>query len=963
MTRACFLTGVVALLGTIPQSHTVAGPYERGEFKGRIAYSADGNHNDPDDWASSAVALAIFSEAGLRDRLVHFDYNCILPKTDPEWEKIHAESVLGAMQRWGFEKSLFHDCRRDLDGAVASIARAIDDSSADNPLYFILAGPMEVPYLGIAKSNPAKRKFVYCLSHSSWNDGYSTRYQYTHTKRSVIEQDVNWVQIPHQNRLAASPYGRAPLPEEWQPFHWMRDSRDARVRWLWDRFVVSTRPDCSDAGMAWFVATGDESGDPAKLKQLLDGHDTPSVVVARNRVRLEAESFRQLEGFAVEYRNDRKASQSVQVALTAENGRIRTRFNEPYARSAGRYDVDVRFFDENGRRNYYALLINGVRQGVAWRSSGKGSGWTTHTVRDVPIALGDEITVDADKPGRLDYVELNATAATSTGRSKPTPGLLRVAVVQMAMRPTLAENRDRIVAGIGEAAQRDARVAVFPERALTGVGSERQELVDEAVDVIRRAVVQHRVNAVFGAHTWLASIKRNANWMLALGPDGRELLRYEKIYDNHHAAMPGVFTIDGVPCGTAICADRWLRGVVEIPIQQGAQVHFELSNNYACEWVAPYQWYWNAPLAVRNTVWSVVANSANLTSGVAATDDHLKHGHSAIIAPDGRVIAAATGDTEELIIADIDPAMATRAGALARAAHPALAPFWEAGLKLHHGAAVDVSSFQPLASPQTEITLAAAAAAGDVSRMEALIREASARKADLVAFPALAIGENVLERLRTAARASQITVVFGAQHRDEVGWHSSAFVVGPDGALLTRYDQLSAAAPLERGADARTMWFKVKGVPAFVTIGRDALWTELSELAAVAGAQIHIHLDDEIDTSTSANQRRLQTWANSASFFTFTATVNGVEAMLWDDLRGREESRHVVKNTPKPDSGAVEVDSPFSANLISRVGRGELVIATRRVSASNPHHPSRTSSLNPQMKPWYEFGAQLISPR
>src|SRR5262245_48082987 len=136
------LQGTLALV-TLCWGATVLGaPYENGRFIGRIAYSADGNHNDPDDWASSPIALAIFAESGLRDRLVHFDYNCILPKTDAEWEEIHAQSVLGAMQRYGFDKSLFFNCRRDLDGAVASIAQAINDSSADNPLYFILAGPM-----------------------------------------------------------------------------------------------------------------------------------------------------------------------------------------------------------------------------------------------------------------------------------------------------------------------------------------------------------------------------------------------------------------------------------------------------------------------------------------------------------------------------------------------------------------------------------------------------------------------------------------------------------------------------------------------------------------------------------------------------------------------------------------------------------------------------------------------------
>jgi hypothetical protein len=85
--------------------------------------------------------------------------------------------------------------------------------------------------------------------------------------------------------------------------------------------------------------------------------------------------------------------------------------------------------------------------------------------------------------------------------------------------------------------------------------------------------------------------------------------------------------------------------------------------------------------------------------------------------------------------------------------------------------------------------------------------------------------------------------------------------------------------------------------------------------------------------------------------------------MLWDDLHSREESRAEVKGTPHPDSGKVEVMSPFSANLIQRAGPNELIVATRRVSATNPHHPHRTSNMNPQMKAWYELGAQLIGPR
>ncbi|HEX2523763.1 MAG TPA: hypothetical protein VHP35_16700, partial [Terriglobia bacterium] len=162
-------TGIL-LLCAPPNLSADSGPFDGKNFKGRIAYSADGNHNDEDDWAASPVALAIFAEFGVKDKLVHFDYNSILPITKPEWEKAHETGVLGAAERYGYRKSIFHDCQKNLDAAVNSIKTAINASSADNPLYFIVAGPMEVAYLGIQKSDQQKRKFVYVISHSRWND-------------------------------------------------------------------------------------------------------------------------------------------------------------------------------------------------------------------------------------------------------------------------------------------------------------------------------------------------------------------------------------------------------------------------------------------------------------------------------------------------------------------------------------------------------------------------------------------------------------------------------------------------------------------------------------------------------------------------------------------------------------------------------------------------------------------------
>jgi hypothetical protein len=405
------------------------GPFDGKRFRGRIAYSSDGNHNDPDDWAASPIALAIFAEAGVSDRLVHFDYNSILSQTDPEWERNHIQSVLGAAERYRYDQSRFYDCRKDVDAAVASIAAAINDSSADDPLYFIIAGPMEVPVRGILKSEPQKRKFVYCISHSQWNDGFSPQYTFTHTKRSVIPLGVHWVEIGDQNRLLAfGRFGHPSPPEEFQPYFWMRDSDDPRVRFLWERMVVSRRPDPSDAGMAYFLVTGDEEADPAKLKRLLDDNVVPAPIAERTRVRLEAEDFVHFEGYELEYRNDRGASHRLNVKPLngASFGVIRTEFDQPYTTCRGRYDVGVRYLDEQGGRTRFALQVNGKQQGETWQTPGGDSGWATHIIgNNVEVRCGDEIAVEAKaaagQPARIDYVQLNLKGGHRPRRRAPPP--------------------------------------------------------------------------------------------------------------------------------------------------------------------------------------------------------------------------------------------------------------------------------------------------------------------------------------------------------------------------------------------------------------------------------------------------------------------------------------------------------------------------------------------------------------
>ena len=555
---------------------------------------------------------------------------------------------------------------------------------------------------------------------------------------------------------------------------------------------------------------------------------------------------------------------------------------------------------------------------------------------------------------------------------------LRVAVVQMTLGPSLEANRDRIVNWIPKAAARGARAIVFPEGALSVRSNAPEGDVPGAVSLIRETARANKVYVLFGGWTWSERHGKATNWMKVIGPGGAELLHYDKLWDVHDARTPELFYLDGIPASAIICADRWLRGLEDLPVQRGARISFELSNNFASEWVPDLEWYWYAPRALRNSVYVVFANTGNRTPGKPepGVDQRPRHGHSAVVAPDGTLVSAARDDLEALFVADLDIARATRAEALARRSNPVLGKFWQAGLDLLDG---KLKAPPPLArkdSAAAEITLAAAQirASADVARnvaaMVEKIGEAARRNADLVAFPELAVTGGKLsvvgdavERLRAAARANRIAVAFGMPRREDGRWYNSAVIAGPGGEILTRYDQLAARPPFSPGERPAAMWFSVRGVPAVVTIGREALWNEIAELAAVAGARVYVGLSREPVRGGAEALRRRQIGAVLSSFMMFTVMANaGGYSAVWDDLNAREETRAEVRDLPRPSPGAVRVFSAFSANLVVEAAAAPTLIwATRRVSGGNPHYPQRTGNYHPAMAPWYEFGARILT--
>jgi hypothetical protein len=398
-----------------------AEPYSGGGFQGRIALSHDGNFNDEDDWGAFPVAVAILDAFGVKDKLVHIEYNSIVQANDDRFEKEMTASVQGAAERYGIPASLLHNCRTDLQGAIDSIRDAINASSPANPLYYVLAGPMDVPYRGIRAADPTKRQYVYCISHSSWNDGYGKRRIEGRSKRDVIALGVKWIQVKPGNLLAYSGVpGTKSTPAQWALFQWLRDSRDARLQWLFTRLEAEQRCDVSDATMTYFLLTGDEQCDPQKLAALLDKKQKPEPGTIRPTIRLEAENFSFLENCSA-VTVGRQASQNVSVRMSdAPKGLIRTEFREIYVAQSGRYEAAIQYRDAGNGAAAYRLRINGVSQGGAWKASAADNAWKSHIVKDVSLSQGDEIEVevrpDGADYGELDFVQLTYRGPNDAGR-------------------------------------------------------------------------------------------------------------------------------------------------------------------------------------------------------------------------------------------------------------------------------------------------------------------------------------------------------------------------------------------------------------------------------------------------------------------------------------------------------------------------------------------------------------------
>ncbi len=225
----------------------------------RIIVSSDGNYHDRDDIGSTAMTLAILAKAGRQNALVAYTWADHIWQSDSWQFGQMRTSAEGARDRFGFT-GRFLPAVTSPATAYNVIRDAVNSSTQDDHLNILAAGPMHVICEGVLRANPARQRYVTVVSHSDWNNTH--RHGNSCTAARLKQTGITFRQIANQNTNLT-------LRASWADYSWMQ-SASANLQWVYSRMrTAKPEPDPSDAGMAYFLVTGDEHATPAKLRTFL----------------------------------------------------------------------------------------------------------------------------------------------------------------------------------------------------------------------------------------------------------------------------------------------------------------------------------------------------------------------------------------------------------------------------------------------------------------------------------------------------------------------------------------------------------------------------------------------------------------------------------------------------------------------------------------------------------------------
>ena len=254
---------------------------------------------------------------------------------------------------------------------------------------------------------------------------------------------------------------------------------------------------------------------------------------------------------------------------------------------------------------------------------------------------------------------------------------LRIAGCQFAVDGEIDRNREQIVAQIREAAGLGARVAHFPEAALTGYAGVDLpdfsrldwEKLHRATEEICREAARHKIWVLLGSAHRLSGDRKPHNSLYVISDQGRIVERYDKRFctgggpadvstdlahytPGDHAA---VFEIDGYRCGALICYDYRFPELYRDLKSRGVEVLFQSFHNARRD----HQTF------RRRNIWkhvvpaTMVAHAATNYFWISAVNSTAKYSmwSSFAVQPDGRIAGRLEVHVPGVLVVDVDPSL------------------------------------------------------------------------------------------------------------------------------------------------------------------------------------------------------------------------------------------------------------------------------------------------------------------
>jgi omega-amidase len=232
---------------------------------------------------------------------------------------------------------------------------------------------------------------------------------------------------------------------------------------------------------------------------------------------------------------------------------------------------------------------------------------------------------------------------------------LKAAAVQFRSSFQVADNLTRMTAALARLADRQVRVAVFPECALTGyhtreVMEASSEEVLKAEEAISRTCRTRQIAAVFGSIYRQGS--RTYNTAVVINSKGELVERFGKLMlAGEKWASPGnhiaLFDLEGVASTVIVCHDERFPEFVRLPAMAGARLVYYISHEAGMQKESKLAGYRAQMMAraVENQTFVVAANAPGNVK-----DNSGSHGQSRIIKDDGNILQEASFYGDDILV-------------------------------------------------------------------------------------------------------------------------------------------------------------------------------------------------------------------------------------------------------------------------------------------------------------------------